>query len=56
MFVFIPVPAMHVIGRFLLSIDVFLFFMRTFQMLMVFDELGLMLVMVYKMVSYRCRN
>ncbi|XP_076442046.1 transient receptor potential cation channel subfamily M member-like 2 isoform X2 [Babylonia areolata] len=38
-------------GRFLLSLDIFFFFMRTFQMLMIFKELGLMLVMVYKMVK-----
>ena len=51
MSVFVPIPWMHVTGRFLLSMDIFFFFMRTFEMLMVFDELGLLLVMVYKMVS-----
>lgn len=41
----------HIAGRVLLSIDVLFFFMRTFQMLMVFDDLGLLLVMVYKMIK-----
>nr|KAG5689768.1 hypothetical protein BaRGS_031169 [Batillaria attramentaria] len=49
--VFAPNDVLHTIGRVLLSVDVFCFFMRTFQMLMVFDDLGLLLVMVYKMAK-----
>ena len=49
---FAPYYQLQVIGRFLLSVDVFFFFMKIFHMLMVFDELGLMLVMVFKMVSF----
>ncbi|XP_076441873.1 transient receptor potential cation channel subfamily M member 1-like [Babylonia areolata] len=49
--VFIPVEECQEVGRLLLSIDIFVFFVRTIQMLMVFEELGLMLVMVHKMVK-----
>ncbi|KAL8573882.1 hypothetical protein ACOMHN_029330 [Nucella lapillus] len=54
MVVLAPVHSLQVLGRVLLSIDVFFFFMRTFQMLMVFEELGLLLVMVYKMFKDTC--
>lgn len=51
MIVFFDQEVVHIIGRILLSVDIFLFFIRTFQMLMVFEELGLMLIMAGKMVN-----
>ncbi|XP_025103751.1 transient receptor potential cation channel subfamily M member 4-like [Pomacea canaliculata] len=51
MIVFFDQEVVHIIGRILLSVDIFLFFIRTFQMLMVFEELGLMLIMAGKMIK-----
>lgn len=51
MLVFAEDEVLHIIGRTALSIDLFFFSIRALQMLMVFKDLGLMLVMVKKMVS-----
>ena len=51
---FVPQPVVHVLGRVVLAFDIVVFSVRFLQILLVFQELGLLLVMAEKMVWTLC--
>ncbi|XP_070182999.1 transient receptor potential cation channel subfamily M member-like 2 [Littorina saxatilis] len=53
--VFAPNQAAHRVGRVVLAVDVFVFFLRFLQIFMVFRDLGLLLVMAERMVKDSAR-